>query len=84
MEVALVTLQPENLSAELVQNFGAGEEEEKPQHKHSFMGCPLFFWLQYEAYFVRYSGTVDMGSLVAQTVAPLARVSPCPQPSQLS
>lgn len=24
MEVALVTLQPENLSAELVQNFGAG------------------------------------------------------------
>lgn len=43
MEVALVTLQPENLGAELVQDFGAGGEEEKLQHKHSFMGCPLFF-----------------------------------------
>lgn len=33
MEVALVTLQPENLGAELVQNFGAGGEEEKLQNK---------------------------------------------------
>lgn len=34
-----------------------GGGEKKLQHKHNFMGCPLFFWLRYEAYFVRYCPT---------------------------
>lgn len=76
MEVALVTLQPENLSAELVQNFGAGGEEERRNCNINTTSWAVLYFSDCDMK-PTLSDTVplSMGNLVAHTV------SPCPQPS---